>query len=279
MLGASVSPSAQGPNWAICERLCCSEGCAGHGPVGFKDSSGLWLGGSRGRVQRHRRSQVWPVQLASPHTQQPIRCDFSALRAWGSWQGRLFPNSGFKTQEKAMSGRAPADRQRAGRLGGRRGRSRGKARRPQPCGPGQAPSPLWAELPTCAKRTASSPHRMWLLLEPGGQLVPRRPRADSTAGTHAQGPSRHPEPRGGGASAGGKEQRGRGPPARKGPGGLASKASVQEWGGDRKDSREFQGLKWGGQWTRRKPLGEAGLDARRGLGAVLETCRPHGSSE
>lgn len=161
-----------------------------------------------------------------------------------------------------------------GRLAGQ-----GHGLQPQPCGPGQAPSPLWAELPTCAKRTASSPHRMWLLLEPGGQLVPRRPRADSTAGTHAQGPSRHPEPRGGGASAGGKEQRGRGPPARKGPGGLASKASVQEWGGDRKDSREFQGLKWGGQWTRRKPLGEAGLDARRGLGAVLETCRPHGSSE
>lgn len=81
-----------------------------------------------------------------------VRFDFTALRAWGFWQGKLFSNNGFKKQSgrqsyvSSASGRE-AERQegeRAGRGNGDVGSSPARPLAAWPCGLGQAPEPLWA---------------------------------------------------------------------------------------------------------------------------------------
>ena len=99
------------------------------GPVGFEDSLWLWLNGGwqqrEGTASLSRRlsvTRVW-ARLAGFAVDSAyslsMRFDFSALRAWGSWQGKLFSNNGFKKQSCWRSDVSSGSSRQAERQGGR----------------------------------------------------------------------------------------------------------------------------------------------------------------
>lgn len=125
-----------------------------------------------------------PVSLASAETLRlpfSVRFDFTAPRAWGSWQGKLFSNNGFKKQSRRQSyvssgsGRQ-AERQEGESAGLGMGMWAPVPTQPLatwPCGLGQAPEPLWA---ICIMKPLDNTVSMQdvasrVLLEPKRQLV------------------------------------------------------------------------------------------------------------
>lgn len=162
---ASVSPSAQGLDWMISK-------CPSCPALRSSRPGGLLVAVVKWRWEQRERRVVMScrppaptslpcpslgpsVSLASPETLLlpcSVRFDFTALRAWGSWQGKLFSNKGFKMQSWRQSYvRSGSRRQTERQAGQGAGRGRGTcgpapARPPAawPCGLGQAPCPLWA---------------------------------------------------------------------------------------------------------------------------------------
>lgn len=158
----------------------------------------LWLrlsgGGDRasGQCQRlaslscsavTKSGPVSPASLETALLPSSLRFDFTAPRAGGSWQGKLFSNNGFKKQleEKPLSARALADQQSGGKAEGLAGRSRGTGTMNEGWGSGFSPSSashhlaLWPWEGALASRTYSffsvpwswwateDPRRMWHL--------------------------------------------------------------------------------------------------------------------
>ena len=107
------------------------------------------------RPRLHGHARVWaclPGFSRDAVSSLFLRFDFTAPRAWGSWQGKLFSNNDFNKQSGRQSYvSSGSSRLAEGQEGQGAGRGTGKwapaPTRPLtawPCHLGQAPNPLWA---------------------------------------------------------------------------------------------------------------------------------------